>query len=77
VPHDKWYYNKGSEQYKSGKPELMVQPPPGQEKEWVQYHGLGKCKLMRRKAHEHAKATGNTSILEPIDRATTDCITTN
>jgi hypothetical protein len=32
---------------------------------------------MRRKAHEHAKATGDTSILEPIDRATTDCTTTN
>jgi hypothetical protein len=77
VPAEKWYYNKGSEQYKSGKPELMVQPPPGHEKEWVQYHGLGKCKLLRRKAHEYAKATGDASVLEPIDRATTDCITTN
>ena len=53
----------------------MVQPPPGQEKEWVQYHGLGKCKLLRRKGHEYAKASGDTSVLEPIDRASTDCIT--
>lgn len=70
-----WFWHAMSNEFKSGKPGADRVPPTDGTK-FGYYHGLGKCPYIREIAHVTARADPTkVSLLEPLPRGSTDCIT--